>query len=121
MADHQIAHVYVRNPADVPEVTDLPARSCPAWKRCSTTAGKRPHGLDHARSGELVAVAKADSWFTYYHFLDDALAPDFARTVDIHRKPGYDPVELFIDPRICLPEAGGGLAAGAQGARACAT
>jgi hypothetical protein len=57
-------------------------------------------GLDHPRSGELVAISRADSWFTYYHFLDDAKAPDYARTVDIHRKPGYDPVELFIDPAL---------------------
>jgi hypothetical protein len=60
--------------------------------------GKRELGLDHPRSGELVAISRADSWFTYYHFLDDARAPDYARTVDIHRKPGYDPVELFLDP-----------------------
>src|SRR5690242_21199285 len=39
-------------------------------------------------------------WFTYYHWLDDAAAPDYARTVDIHRKPGYDPVELFVDPQL---------------------
>ena len=55
-------------------------------------------GLDHPRSGELVAVAAPGRWFTYYYWLDDARAPDFARTVDIHRKPGYDPVELFLDP-----------------------
>ena len=67
-------------------------------------AGKRELGLDHSRSGELVAIAQADSWFTYYHFLDDARAPDYARTVDIHRKPGYDPVELFIDPELAMPK-----------------
>ena len=66
--------------------------------------GQRAHGLDHPRSGELVAVAKADRWFTYYYWLDDAVAPDFARTVDIHRKPGYDPVELFLDPRLRVPK-----------------
>ena len=60
--------------------------------------GKAEVGLDHARSGELVAVAENDAWFTYYYWLDDARAPDFARTVDIHSKPGYDPVELFFDP-----------------------
>jgi hypothetical protein len=68
-------------------------------------AGKREHHLDHPRSGELVAVAAPDSWFTYYYWLDDRRAPDFARTVDIHRKPGYDPAELFIDPAIKLPMA----------------
>ena len=58
--------------------------------------GKRAFGLDHERSGELVAIAKPDRWFSYYYWLDDDVAPDFARTVDIHRKPGYDPVELFF-------------------------
>jgi hypothetical protein len=57
-------------------------------------------GLDHPRSGELVAIARSDAWFTWYHWLDDARAPDFARTVEIHRKPGYDPVELFLDPAL---------------------
>jgi hypothetical protein len=67
-------------------------------------AGKRAAGLDHPRSGELVAIADARSWFTYYHFLDEDRAPDYARTVDIHRKPGYDPVELFIDPVLTAPK-----------------
>lgn len=60
--------------------------------------------MNHSRSGELVAVAKPDAWFTYYYWLDDKNAPDFARTVDIHRKPGYDPVELFVDPQIKFPK-----------------
>jgi len=58
--------------------------------------GKRAVGLDHPRAGELVAVAAPDAWFTYYYWLDDTRAPDFAPTVDIHRKPGYDPAELFL-------------------------
>ena len=66
--------------------------------------GKRATALDHPRSGELVAIAEPDAWFTYYYWLDDARAPDFARTVDIHRKPGYDPVELFLDPAIRCPK-----------------
>ncbi|MFM7138285.1 MAG: alkaline phosphatase family protein, partial [Planctomycetota bacterium] len=53
--------------------------------------------------GELVAVAAPDRWFTYYYWLDDAKMPDFARTVDIHRKPGYDPAELLLDPTLPLP------------------
>jgi hypothetical protein len=65
--------------------------------------GKRENGLDHPRSGELVAVSAADRWFTYYYWLSDDRAPDYARTVDIHRKPGYDPVELFMDPDIRFP------------------
>lgn len=103
VADHQLAHVYVARPELVPEVAACLA-SLPGVERVLDDAGKREAGLDHARSGELVAVAAADSWFTYYHFLDDGRAPDFARTVDIHRKPGYDPVELFIDQRIMFPK-----------------
>jgi hypothetical protein len=49
-------------------------------------------------------VSCSDRWFSYYYWLDDERAPDFARTVDIHRKPGYDPVELFIDPAFLLPK-----------------
>ncbi len=60
--------------------------------------GKEAYGVAHERSGELVAVAEPDAWFTYYYWLDDDRAPDFARTVEIHRKPGYDPAELFFDP-----------------------
>ena len=65
--------------------------------------GKGALGIDHERAGDLIAVSDARSWFTYYYWLDDQKAPDFARTVDIHRKPGYDPVELFLDPAISLP------------------
>jgi hypothetical protein len=60
-------------------------------------------GLQHPRAGDLVAIAHEDAWFTYYYWLEDAHAPDFARTVDIHRKPGYDPVELFLDPGLVAP------------------
>ena len=103
VADHQLAHVYVARPELIPEVASV-LRRLPGVEQVLDESGKRAAGLDHPRSGELVAVATADSWFTYYHFLDDARAPDFARTVDIHRKPGYDPVELLIDPRIALPK-----------------
>jgi predicted AlkP superfamily pyrophosphatase or phosphodiesterase len=102
MADHQIAHVYVRDPARVAEVQALCDRM-PGVGEVLDEAGKREHGLDHERAGELVLIAEADSWFTYYYWEDDAKAPDYARTVDIHRKPGYDPVELFLDPAIKVP------------------
>ncbi len=101
VADHQIAHVYVARPELVDKVANV-LRALPGVERVLDEAGKREMGLDHPRSGELVAIARPDSWFTYYHFLDDARAPDYARTVDIHRKPGYDPVELFIDPALPL-------------------
>jgi len=67
--------------------------------------GKREAGLDHERSGELVLMSDVDSWFSYYWWEDDAKAPDYARTVNIHAKPGYDPCELFVDPTIALPKA----------------
>ena len=102
MADHQIAHVYVRRPERIAEVKALLER-IDGVETVLDEEGKRAHGLDHSRSGELVAISTADRWFTYYYWLDDARAPDYARTVDIHRKPGYDPVELFMDPDIRFP------------------
>jgi len=102
VADHQIAHVYVAAKDRAAEVKALVA-ALPGVESVLDETTKAELGLDHARSGELVALAHADSWFTYYYWLDDAKAPDYARTVEIHRKPGYDPVELFIDPSIHLP------------------
>ena len=97
VADHQLAHVYVRNPEDVPAVRDLLA-ALPGVEQVLDEEGKRANGLDHPRSGELVLVAEPGAWFTYYYWLEDRNAPDFARLVEIHKKPGYDPVELFMDP-----------------------
>jgi predicted AlkP superfamily pyrophosphatase or phosphodiesterase len=102
LADHQIAHVYVNDKSRIGEVRAL-LESLDGVESVLDEAGQRAIGLNHARSGELVAISKADRWFSYYYWLDDALAPDFARTVDIHRKPGYDPVELFIDPQLRFP------------------
>jgi predicted AlkP superfamily pyrophosphatase or phosphodiesterase len=104
VADHQVAHVYVNDPSRLEEARRVLAQT-PGVAAVLDEAGKRGHGLDHPRSGELVCLAEADAWFTYYFWLDDARAPDYARTVDIHRKPGYDPVELFIDPAIRAPKA----------------
>ncbi|HSI35869.1 MAG TPA: hypothetical protein VK986_19965, partial [Tepidisphaeraceae bacterium] len=95
--------VYVRDPADVERVRTVLENTL-GVARVLDGAGKRELHLDHARSGELVALAADDAWFTYYFWLDDAKAPDYARTVDIHRKPGYDPVELFLDPAIRAPK-----------------
>jgi predicted AlkP superfamily pyrophosphatase or phosphodiesterase len=103
VADHQIAHVYVNDRARINEVAAL-VRSIPGVDAVLDRREQRAIGLDHERSGELVAIAARDQWFTYYFWLDDAKAPDYARTVDIHRKPGYDPVELFIDPKIAVPQ-----------------
>ena len=102
VSDHQVAHIYVRDRARIGDVKALVAR-LPGVDVVMDGAEIAAAGLDHERSGELVAVSAADSWFTYYYWLDDARAPDYARTVDIHRKPGYDPAELFVDPRIPLP------------------
>jgi hypothetical protein len=65
---------------------------------------QRELGIDHPRSGELVCLAEADAWFAYPYWLEESCRPDFATTVDIHRKPGYDPVELFLDPRLAVPK-----------------
>jgi predicted AlkP superfamily pyrophosphatase or phosphodiesterase len=102
VADHQVAHVYVKNSADLPKVRALCER-LDGVEQVLDAAGKKAAGLDHERSGELVLVSRADRWFSYYFWLDDARAPDYARTVDIHLKPGYDPVELFIDPKLTFP------------------
>ena len=102
VADHQIAHVYVNDRGRMGEVRALLER-LDGVERVLDASGKQAMGLDHARSGELVAIAQADRWFSYYYWLDDRVAPDFARTVDIHRKPGYDPVELFVDPAMRFP------------------
>ena len=107
MSDHQLAHVYVNDRARLAEVKAL-IEGLDGVEAVWDEEGKRANGLDHPRSGELVAISRPDRWFSYYYWLDEAKAPDFAPTVDIHRKPGYDPVELFLDPALRFPK----LAAG---------
>ncbi len=97
-ADHQVAHVYVRDSSDVAAVKAL-LEAEPGVERVLDRAAQRELSIDHPRAGELVAVASKDRWFSYYYWLDPEKAPDFAPTVDIHRKPGYDPAELFLDPK----------------------
>lgn len=104
VADHQIAHVYINDPSCLSQVRDILEHTSGIDLVLDET-GKQKYHLNHSRSGELVAIARPDAWFTYYYWLDDHRAPDFARTVDIHRKPGYDPVELFVDPQLKLPKA----------------
>jgi predicted AlkP superfamily pyrophosphatase or phosphodiesterase len=103
VADHQMAHIYVRDQRDLSEVAGL-LRQTEGIEQVLDRQAQAEFGIDHPRSGELVAVAAPGAWFTYYFWLDDALAPDYARTVDIHRKPGYDPAELLIDPQIRFPK-----------------
>lgn len=102
IADHQVAHIHVNDKSLLNEVKTL-LEATSGVERVLDQSGKLDVGLDHERAGELVAVADADSWFTYYFWLDETKAPDYARCVDIHRKPGYDPVELFLDPKIKIP------------------
>jgi predicted AlkP superfamily pyrophosphatase or phosphodiesterase len=108
VADHQVAHVYVNDQRRCEEVRALVAGT-PGVATVLDDDGKRAYHLDHPRSGDFVALAEPDAWFTYYYWLDDARAPDYARTVDIHRKPGFDPAELFIDPAIKRPKVKVGL------------
>ncbi len=94
---HQVAHVYVANHGEIAAVKKLLA-AIPGVGRVLDQEGKVAAGLDHPRSGELVAVAAPGAWFAYPHWLDDADAPDFARCVAIHDKPGHDPGEMFLGP-----------------------
>ena len=102
--DHQLAHIYVRDPAMIDEVRAV-LEATPGVGQVLSRSEKYYAGLDHERSGDLVVVADDRSWFTYYYWMDDRLAPDYARCVDIHRKCGYDPVELFLNPELKFPKA----------------
>ena len=98
VSDHQIAHVYCKDQALIPELKTLFSFTAGIAKVLTGNDLKSYH-LDHERTGDLVLIADTDQWFTYYYWLDDAKAPDFARCVDIFKKPGYDPVEMFMDPK----------------------
>jgi predicted AlkP superfamily pyrophosphatase or phosphodiesterase len=108
VADHQVAHVYVNDPADLPRVSTM-LRELSGVDEVLDREAQARYGLDHDRAGDLVVVADPDAWFTYYYWLDDDRAPDFARGVEIHRKPGYDPAELFFNPADKLAKAKAGL------------
>ncbi len=99
VCDHQLAHVYVAYPADLPRVRDL-LGSLDGVASVFMREEREAIHLDHDRSGEIVLLSTPDAWFAYPYWLDDRRAPDFARTIDIHRKPGYDPCELFFDPKL---------------------
>jgi predicted AlkP superfamily pyrophosphatase or phosphodiesterase len=103
VADHQVAHIYLHDPSLEKSVRDVLEKTS-GVETVLGGAEKSAAGIAHLRAGDLMAVAAENAWFTYYYWLDDARAPDFARTVDIHRKPGYDPVELFLDPKIGMPK-----------------
>jgi predicted AlkP superfamily pyrophosphatase or phosphodiesterase len=101
VADHQVAHIYINDTSLAKSVRSLVENQ---QGIAAVFAKAEPGGINHPRAGDLIAVANEQSWFTYYYWLDDARAPDFARCVDIHRKPGYDPVELFLDPNLHFPK-----------------
>ncbi|MBL8795822.1 MAG: alkaline phosphatase family protein [Planctomycetia bacterium] len=103
VCDHQLAHVYVSDEVDIPRTREVLA-SLPGVARVMAGEARAELGLDHPRSGELIALSAPDAWFAYPFWLDDRRAPDYARTVNIHAKPGYDPCELFLDPRLHWPK-----------------
>jgi len=95
VADHQVAHIYANDPSVLSKLRSL-VSNIPGVQLVLDREQQAQYHIDHERAGDLVLVADAKSWFTYYFWLDDAVAPDYARVVDIHKKPGYDPVELFM-------------------------
>lgn len=97
MVDHQVAHIYIKDGYE--KETRKVLETASGVDRILDSSGKKDLAIDHERSGELIAIAARDKWFSYYWWYEEDKAPDFARKVDIHRKPGYDPVELFIDPK----------------------
>ena len=103
VADHQVAHVYVNDPSIAGEVRQL-LEQTQGVDEIRMPAEIWQNGEGIGRAGDLIVISKPDSWFTYYYWNDDAVAPDYARTIDIHRKPGYDPCELYVDPAIQFPK-----------------
>ncbi len=103
VCDHQVAHVYLNQPEAQARVKEV-LQGLPGMARVLAGDERAELDLVHDRAGELVALTEPDAWFAYPYWLDDARAPDFARTVDIHRKPGYDPCELFFDPKLTWPK-----------------
>jgi hypothetical protein len=105
LVDHQFSHVFVRD-ADATTIKRVLSafNKQPGIAEVLTGEGLAKYGLDHPRSGDVVLVSEPNSWQAYYWWQKDDHAPAYARTVDIHRKPGYDPVELFFDmKKKCVP------------------
>lgn len=119
LVDHQLSHVFVADgdPDTTAKVADL-FRSQPGIAEVLVGDGRGRYALDHPRSGEVILISTPNSWQAYYWWLSDDRAPAFARTVDIHRKPGYDPVELCIDPRTKSIPLDAALIRGSHGAPA---
>lgn len=98
LVDHQFSHVFIRNedPAVIARVVEL-FSGREGFDEILAGSQRARYDMDHERSGEVILISSPNSWQAYYYWLDDARAPKFARTVDIHQKPGYDPVELHVD------------------------
>ena len=105
VADHQLAHIYVQDPAEIENIEQI-FKGVKGIGQVLSGDGIKDIHLNHERCGDVVLIADRDSWFTYYFWLDDRKAPDYARMVDIHKKPGYDPVEMLTDPhdRLLMPK-----------------
>jgi hypothetical protein len=122
LADHQFSHLFLRDTTET-----ATAKVAAAFKRQGGIAevlvgpDRAKYGLDHPRSGEIILFSEPDSWQAYYWWLDDNRAPSYARTVDIHYKPGYDPVELFFDPETKGIPLDATLVRGSHGAPATST
>ena len=99
IADHQMAHIYINDPTQLKNIQKTLEKT-PGIAQVLDQQGKKSLHIDHPRAGDLVALAQPRAWFHYYYWLDQTKAPDYAKCVDIHRKPGYDPAELFFDPDI---------------------
>lgn len=102
VCDHQVAHVVIRDASQAARVRSV-FEAAPGVAQVLDATAQEAAGIRHARSGDLMLVSERDAWFAYPWWHDDTRAPDYARTVDIHRKPGYDPCELFFDPKIMFP------------------
>jgi hypothetical protein len=99
LVDHQFSHVFVNDADDatIRRVEEL-FRGRDGFAEVLAGDQRSRRHMQHQRSGEVILISEPRSWQAYYWWNDDADAPGFARTVDIHRKPGYDPVELHFDP-----------------------
>ena len=98
LVDHQFSHIYLQQTSqdEAEEIAGL-FRDQPGIDEVLVGDEKKKYGIDHLRSGEIILISSVNSWQAYYYWNEDEQAPPFARSVDIHRKPGYDPVELFFD------------------------
>jgi predicted AlkP superfamily pyrophosphatase or phosphodiesterase len=95
VADHQVAHIYINDASVTNKVRNI-IEQVEGVELVLDREAQKQYNIHHERAGDLVVVADKKSWFTYYFWMDDALAPDYARSVDIHKKPGYDPLEMFM-------------------------